>query len=776
MTSLTRVKGSAWDTSDNLVIDTLAELNGVSREGILFVSGGLAPNDGMGGWFRYDPLRLRSDHDGHNVIDPTGTTAGRGCWVRQQYDTSPPGKNVSEVQQAVTGQTVFNLQHIRYAPGAGSLAVYVNGTRLTPWSFNEIDSATVEIAFPLRNNDVVEFLYNEQPTGGGTLNVDAGQVNYDNTGSGLMSQTVQGAIDELDATLQAGGGGGGAVGTINASRVPYLPLSPDTSSNVQAAMHWLQKLATDHLNDLNNAHLAGSIGYDPTLSGIGENNVQDALDAIHAKIGSGQAIDIGFENSQTPGLRNNVQTALTDLYNRNEVSVNNLTDHINDPSAAHNISAIFVNSTDPRFHGASDGLLALEKLSADLDTHGHAADEVSFDGSVALLGDDVQEALETLDSNFNDHRTRTRHAHDASAIDYVPATGMTSDTVQAAIDENLAKLNSHVTELHAAHDSKAIRFMPQVRPMMLQADNVEDAIIEAAAGKQIFRGGVDVTLQYTNQTVGMTNNDYYTVDKDGIPHPSWVFANFPAGGTMSGGDKLMWDGTILWHVPGGVRTGAIVGNPPTGVTQVIDLSGLSDSLIIGANAGHLVPALQIVNGDIEADGTVSDGLGTLRQAAAAVPFDPSNIPELQRTSVQTAMEEITILHRNHLLGTGTQNKHKANAILFDTVPDINGSNVQVAIESVQHNIEQHLNSLVAHQAVTIGFDGRNKIPAANLQAGVEVTWNKIDDHVKQVVAAHHASTIQYDPSNSGIQAINLQDALDEIHALGSLGTVDGGTF
>ena len=148
MTSLTRVRGSAWDTSDNLVVDLISDLAGISREGIIFVSGGLTVNDGLGGWFRYEPLELRSNHDGHNIIDPTGTTAGRGCWVRQQYDTAPQGINVSEVQQASAGQTTFNLQHIRYAPGEGSIAVYVNGTRLTPWSFTEIDAKTVMEKFP----------------------------------------------------------------------------------------------------------------------------------------------------------------------------------------------------------------------------------------------------------------------------------------------------------------------------------------------------------------------------------------------------------------------------------------------------------------------------------------------------------------------------------------------------------------------------------------------------------------------------------------------------
>jgi hypothetical protein len=773
--ALTRVRGSAWDTQDNLVVDTLPELSNVAYEGIIFVSGAIQGNDGNGGWFKWEDLEPRSNHDGFNIIDPTGTTSGRGCWVRQQYSTDPPGKNVSEVQMAATGQTDFRLQHIRYAPGEGSLAIYVNGTRLTPFSFTETAPDMVTINMPLRTNDVVEFIKHENPAGGGTLNVDAGQVNFDNTNSGIQSVTVQGALDELDAAVQMGvGSGTGTGGAVNAKRIPYLGLQPDQSNNVQDGMHWIQRKLFDHVNDLNAAHRAQAIAYDPVNTNL-QNvlNVQDALDAIYTQMGSGDAVDVGFDNTQTPQLRSNVQQAMVDLYTLGTLNKSDLADHIAESTAAHACSAIYFNSLLPRFNNIDDTLEAIEKLSSDRDTQIHEAGDVTFDITKHPLGATVQLAVDGLADLLDDHKTATADAHTAEAVSIRSGAGLSSSNVLDGLLEINTNLENHKVATADAHDAAAIKFGPTPNP--LTATNVEAAILEAASGKQIYLGSVDATAPYIPPTGTLNNNDYYTVQTDGVLGAGWTIGNLNQGDAIKTGDKLIWDNMQFWHVPDTTPVGAIISNPTPGQTQSIVAGSDADKgLVIAGSGQRTIPLLTVAGGDIDTDGTVSDGQGNLRQTAAEVPYSPPTGPQ---TTVKAGLDNLKLWGTQHLAGAAGS-RHNADTVDFTTNnQNISGQTVQRAVESVQRNLETHQLSLTAHSASGIIFlNNANGIPATNVQAAIEATWNAADNHAMQTTKAHPASAIGYDNTATGLLALTMQEALDELYKLEANDVIDGGSF
>ena len=83
----------------------------------------------------------------------------------------------TEVQTATAGQTVFTLTTMSYAPGTGSLTVYVDGVnQYEGTSYLETDSTTVTFLAGLHVGALVKFTTAVQTTGNAT---DASMVTYD---------------------------------------------------------------------------------------------------------------------------------------------------------------------------------------------------------------------------------------------------------------------------------------------------------------------------------------------------------------------------------------------------------------------------------------------------------------------------------------------------------------------------------------------------------------------------------------------------------------------
>ena len=86
--SLVQVKGSVWDSDENILVNLISDLGSVLEQKDLIVTKGHSNvSDGGGGSFIFDALVARNTADGGTIIDPTGSGIGNGCWLRK-YTTA----------------------------------------------------------------------------------------------------------------------------------------------------------------------------------------------------------------------------------------------------------------------------------------------------------------------------------------------------------------------------------------------------------------------------------------------------------------------------------------------------------------------------------------------------------------------------------------------------------------------------------------------------------------------------------------------------------------
>jgi hypothetical protein len=181
----------------------------------------------------------------------------------------------------------------------------------------------------------------------------------------------------------------------DASAISILDAANDfTATDVEGALAELQsdhetdaQNLSDHISDTSAAHAASAVSVDSTsLSGTGT-DVQASLEELDNLLDdhSARHEDGGADEITIQGL------AGTPL---------ELTNHLNDSSAAHAASAISADST-----------------------------------TLVGTATDVQGVLEELDNGIADHLADTSAAHAASAISFTPEGSIAATDVQAAIQE-----------------------------------------------------------------------------------------------------------------------------------------------------------------------------------------------------------------------------------------------------------------------------------------------------------------------------------------------------
>lgn len=204
------------------------------------------------------------------------------------------------------------------------------------------------------------------------------------------------------------------------------------------------------------------------------NEANDAINAIEQTLGI---------NPQ--GTFSDVAERITDV--EGAVGGAGLSDHVDDPTDAHDASAIsYAGGTGM---SATDVEAALDELATEKQDSGAAAGGVlagtypnpSFAADMATQAE--------IDAHIND----SSDAHDASAISYAGGTGMSATDVEAAIDELAtekanaadvatdAELTAHIDDTSDAHDASAISYAGGAG---MSASDVEAAIDELANEKQ----------------------------------------------------------------------------------------------------------------------------------------------------------------------------------------------------------------------------------------------------------------------------------------------------
>jgi hypothetical protein len=122
-----------------------------------------------------------------------------------------------------------------------------------------------------------------------TESLNAAAVSYDNTESGLEAATVQAALDEIVVAvseLQDGGGSGGTDDQ-TAAEVPFTPVSGTSSTNVQDAI----SDAFSAISGLGGVGAVSAGDVEFAASGFAASNVQDAIVEVKNAIPSGGGSD-----------------------------------------------------------------------------------------------------------------------------------------------------------------------------------------------------------------------------------------------------------------------------------------------------------------------------------------------------------------------------------------------------------------------------------------------------------------------------------------------------
>lgn len=196
----------------------------------------------------------------------------------------------------------------------------------------------------------------------------------------------------------------------------------------------------------------------------------------------------------TRALDSDLNTEITDRTNADIALQDDIDDHINDTTGAHEASAI---SNIPSGNlAATDVQTALDELQTDIDTRALDAD---LDAEISRAT--IAEAL--VQTNLDNHISDATDAHDASAISSIPAGNLAATDVQGALNElqtdidtraldsdldtEIARataaedlvqdnLDNHINDATDAHDATAISYDGTVST--LTSTNVQDAIDE----------------------------------------------------------------------------------------------------------------------------------------------------------------------------------------------------------------------------------------------------------------------------------------------------------
>ena len=221
---------------------------------------GTAPNN----------MEANLDMDSHRVINILdGVNNQDAATVRQVNSIVAAASSgliasLKERQDASSGQTVFNLASIEYAPGSNNLAIYIDGVRQYPGeSYTETDLNTVTFSAGLNLGAEVLFITNEAVD---NANLQASAVHYTPAGTGAVTTTVQTKLHESVSVKDFGAVGDGVAddtvaiqAAVNAAKLVNFPAGVylvSSSINLPNGT-WLQGVggfqntATDRISKIN---------------------------------------------------------------------------------------------------------------------------------------------------------------------------------------------------------------------------------------------------------------------------------------------------------------------------------------------------------------------------------------------------------------------------------------------------------------------------------------------------------------------------------------------
>lgn len=215
---------------------------------------------------------------------------------QMSYDSND---GLMKYRDGVTTRTIVNENEAQVLENKNISQANGNTFSVPSTEVTYSDSNNPGISLGNNVQDALDNVKDEIAALGGGGSLDAIDINYDNTTSGLVATNVKTALDELKANIDAIPGGGG----VAANEVSYDNSATGlAASEVQTAIDDTFVTIGNHVNDTTAAHAASAISVTPS-GNLSSTNVQNALIELQGNIdfNSGTKFSFGQANDFSVG-------------------------------------------------------------------------------------------------------------------------------------------------------------------------------------------------------------------------------------------------------------------------------------------------------------------------------------------------------------------------------------------------------------------------------------------------------------------------------------------
>ncbi|AJH15034.1 beta strand repeat-containing protein [Myroides profundi] len=633
----------------------------------------------------------------------------------------------------------------------------------------------------------------------GEIDTNAKAIAFDNSTNGFTSTNVQEALEELKTKLD---GTSDTLVNNNDGTYTHTTVAGDiviidantTKVEVLDGVYTFKNAKGDTITSIDTN--AKAIAFDDSKSNLGADNVQDAIDNLLSKVGSGAGVTLVDNNDGTITLKSDDNTVL------GTVSKGSLTNN-------------------------NDGTYTYDNGDGTPVTFDTKAKAIAFDNSTnGFISTNVQEALEelktkldgtsdTLVNNNDGTYTHTTVAGDVVIID--------ANTTKVEVLDGVYTFKNAKGDTITSIDTNAKAIAFDDSKSKLGADNVQDAIdnllskVGSGAGVTLVdNNDGTITLKSDDNTVlgtvskgSLTNNNdgTYTYDNgDGTPvtfdtnAKAIAFDNSTNGFTSTNVQEALEE--LKTKLDG---TSDTLVNNNDGTYTHTTVAG--DVVIIDANTTKV----EVLDGVYTFKNAKGDTITSIDTNAKAIAFDDSK-SKLGADNVQDAIDNllskvgsgagVTLVDNNDgtitlksddntVLGTVSKGSltnnndgtytydngdgtpvtfdTNAKAIAFDNSTNgFTSTNVQEALEELKTKLDGTSDTLVNNNDGTYTHTtvaGEVVIIDANTTKvevldGVYTFKNGKGDTITSIDT--NAKAIAFDDSKSNLGADNVQDAIDNL--------------
>lgn len=245
-------------------------------------------------------------------------------------------------------------------------------------------------------------------------------------------------------------------------------------------------------------------------------------------------------------------------------------------------------------------------------------------------------------------------------------------------------------------------------------------------------------------------------------------------------------------INGDIQDTAILIDDLNNVTGVNDLTIEGNLLVKGDTTTVNTSTLDVEDANITVNKNGNQATADLEQSGLTVEMSDATDAILGYNSttsskfvageVGSESEIITKDHAQELLnktidataatGTNIITMDSDDVLYNDTLSGLGASNVKDALDIIDQNIEDHINSTTAHTSANIVFDNSiNGFSSTDAQSAIEEVNSNLNDHINST-SAHTAVNISFDNSINGFVSVNTQDAIEEVkQTISDLNTV-----